>query len=282
MTVNGIKPDFLIIGAMKAGTTTLYDRLLHHPQVGMSREKETDFFIEQKNWHRGMEWYQAQFRPGRLRYGEASPNYTKREAFPGVPERVAQTLPDAKFIFLARDPVARAVSQYRHAILSGVDLPLPAALPGTHHVQHLIDASAYARQLAPWLEIFPRDRFLFLQFEEMIHDPAKTLSKLAGFLAIDDVWPTAAAGASNTAESLSRLPPWLFRFRNTPAAAALKRVLPADLKSQLKSRLARGTPRQAPPLGPQIEALIRDALQDDSARFAAISGLELMTKGEHR
>ena len=67
-----ILPDFIIIGAMKAGTTTLYEMLSHHPAIGMSREKETDFFIATRNWQRGLGWYHGQFTPGHAIQGEAS------------------------------------------------------------------------------------------------------------------------------------------------------------------------------------------------------------------
>ncbi|MEZ5721509.1 MAG: sulfotransferase [Paracoccaceae bacterium] len=83
-------PQFIIIGAMKSGTTTLYRYLDLHPAVEMSRDKETDFFLTEKNRARGLDWYAAQFTSEARVRGEASPNYTKRRDFPGVPERLAR------------------------------------------------------------------------------------------------------------------------------------------------------------------------------------------------
>lgn len=267
-----ILPDFIIIGAMKAGTTTLYEYLSRHPQVGMSREKETDYFVAGRGWERGLAWYQAQFSPGRQVYGEASPNYTKYQAFPGVPDRVAALIPQCKLIFIARDPVARAQSQYRHAVLSGEVLPPPDRLIGSHHVQHLIDTSSYAAQIDPWLARFPRQNFLFLQFEDLITDPLPVLTEVAGFLGITDAWPAPGAIAANSSDSLARLPPWLFALRKMRLAGWIKQVLSADTRTRLKGMVQGKTPRTAPDLPPDVLAYIKAEVAADAARFRAMTG----------
>jgi hypothetical protein len=88
-------PSFLIIGAMKAGTTSLYHYLKSHPQIHMSRIKELDFFVTELNWGRGLDWYSQQFSgigTNVLAAGEASTNYTKYPRYKGVPERISMTL----------------------------------------------------------------------------------------------------------------------------------------------------------------------------------------------
>ena len=267
----GILPDFIIIGAMKAGTTTLYEYLSRHPQVGMSREKETDYFVAGRGWERGLPWYQAQFSPGKQVYGEASPNYSKCQAFPGVPDRVAGLIPAAKLIFIARDPVARAESQYRHAVLSGE--ALPDQLIGSHQLQHLIDVSSYAAQIDPWLARFPRENMLFLQFEALTADPVPVLTQLAGFLGIADAWPAPGTIAANSSNSLARLPPWLFVLRKMRAAGWLKELMSAEMRGRLKGMLQGRRARVAPDLPPDVLDHIRAALAADMERFAAMSGL---------
>ncbi|MEO1284986.1 MAG: sulfotransferase domain-containing protein, partial [Pseudomonadota bacterium] len=81
-------PHFIIIGAMKSGTTTLYRHLDEHPDVDMSRDKETDLFVSEKNWSRGLGWYSNQFSRADAVRGEASPNYSKSRDFPGVAKRM--------------------------------------------------------------------------------------------------------------------------------------------------------------------------------------------------
>ena len=93
-----IRPDFIVIGSMKSGTTSLYRWLSAHPDIGMSRDKETDYFVAEKSFGRGPEWYAAQFAPGSKIYGEASPNYSKVDDFRGVPARIRAALPDVRLI----------------------------------------------------------------------------------------------------------------------------------------------------------------------------------------
>ena len=117
-------PNFIVIGAMKSGTTSLFHYLQAHPQVFMSPLKEVEFFVEEKNWRRGMDWYRAQFAgasPGALAIGEASTAYTKYPEYPGVPERIASSLPDARLIYILRDPIERIRSHYQHRVLSGAE-----------------------------------------------------------------------------------------------------------------------------------------------------------------
>lgn len=276
----GILPDFIIIGAMKAGTTTLYEYLSRHPDVGMSREKETDYFVAGRGWDRGLPWYQAQFSPGRRIYGEASPNYTKFQAFPDVPDRVAAIIPAAKLIFIARDPVARAESQYRHAVLSGEVMPSLDKLAGSHQLQHLIDVSSYAAQIDQWLARFPPENFLFLRFEQLIADPAPVLSALARFLGIEDEWPAPGTIAANSSESLARLPPWLFTLRKMRVAAWLKQLISAEMRGRLKGMVLGRKARVVPELPSEVLDLVRAAVQSDMERFAAISGLGFQPPGQ--
>src|SRR5690242_11569113 len=114
-------PTFLVIGAMKAGTTSLYEYLRAHPQIFMATPKELHFFPESKHWGDGVDWYTAHFEAGRddAVRGEISPSYSQADQFPGVAARVAQVVPDAKIVYLVREPVARAQSMYLHEVASG-------------------------------------------------------------------------------------------------------------------------------------------------------------------
>ncbi len=269
----GILPDFIIIGAMKAGTTTLYDHLAGHPDVGMSREKETDFFVAEKNWSRGLDWYHSQFKPGFACYGEASPNYTKAPTFDGVAGRIKAHVPDCRFIFICRDPVERAVSQYRHAVLSGQPIPAPEALPGTPDLDHLIETSAYGAQITTYLTHFDRDRFLFLEFESLIATPETVLTEVAQFLGIRDAWPSVRKTAANSSDNIARLPLWVFRLRDNPVVARVTAALPRGARSRIKNALRRKTPRPVAAIGPDLRDIIAARLREDIQRFRHLTGL---------
>jgi hypothetical protein len=85
---HNILPNLIVIGAMKSGTTSLHHYLGLHPEVHMSPTKELDFFINEKNWIRGLNWYHSQFKEKRPIVGESSPNYTKHPTFSHVPENI--------------------------------------------------------------------------------------------------------------------------------------------------------------------------------------------------
>lgn len=266
------EPDFIIIGAMKAGTTRLYDHCAAHVQIGMSRLKETDYFIAEKNWGRGCDWYAGLFPEGRDRLGEASPNYTKARAFPGVPARIAAANPACRLIFLARDPVLRAESQYAHAVLSGIAVPPLSELPGSAMFDHLIDVSSYAAQLGLYLRIFPRSQLLCLSFESYVRDPAATLSEIADFLGIRNHWGPTPPGAANSAGVLSRLPSWAFSGRDHWLGQLARRHLPRHLIHRGLARLP-GRPRPIPRFGPDLHRILADRLAPDAVAFRRISGL---------
>ncbi|MEM9772050.1 MAG: sulfotransferase domain-containing protein, partial [Cyanobacteria bacterium P01_D01_bin.73] len=98
-------PSFVIIGAMKGGTTSLHRYIASHPNVVTSSIKETDFFRSAKDYSKGIDWYESLFEGSGTYAFEASTNYTMRHKFPGVPERMHSVLPNAKLIYLLRDPI---------------------------------------------------------------------------------------------------------------------------------------------------------------------------------
>ncbi|MDX1394802.1 MAG: sulfotransferase domain-containing protein, partial [Gemmatimonadota bacterium] len=108
----GCLPNLLVIGAMNAGTTSLYHYLRLHPEIHMSTPKELTFFADEWNWPRGLDWYASHFDPSFAVNGEASPLYTTYPECPEIAERIGRNLPDVKLLYLVRDPIARMISQY--------------------------------------------------------------------------------------------------------------------------------------------------------------------------
>lgn len=182
-------PNFLVIGAMKAGTTSLYEYLRHHPQIFMSGVKELDFFVEHMNWRRGRAWYEAQFRSvksGAIAIGEASPSYSKHPLLPGVPARVAALLPDVRLIYLVRHPIERMRSHYLHQVIIGKERrPLAQALvemPG-----YLI-TSQYALQVEQYLRYVALERILIVKSEDLRDARLDTVRQVYRFLGVDSTY----------------------------------------------------------------------------------------------
>ena len=160
-------PTFIVIGAGKAGTTSLWAYLQEHPQVFMSARKELDFFTTEHNWHRGLEWYESHFADAGTAkaHGEVSGNYTNWPDYVGVPERMASVVPGARLVYVVRHPIDRMVSGYRYLRARGLEArPMAQAF---RERPMYTNASSYATQIEQFLEHFPRDQLLVIVSEHL-------------------------------------------------------------------------------------------------------------------
>jgi hypothetical protein len=269
---DSIRPDFIVIGAMKCGTTTLFRHLGKHPEIGLSQDKETDFFLAEQNFARGFDWYGDQFRPGARVYGEASPNYTKCNEFPGVPARIRRHLPDAALIYMVRDPVDRFVSQYLHHMNSGeIDIP-PERILDTSAGRHYLDCSRYHRQLSAYLAHFPLEHILVLCLDELQRAPAALLRRTFAFLGVDPAVEVEGLDENhNRGADLQRMPAWYFAARRLPLLRNVKQRLPAGLQQAMTARIARASGRRLPQVGDDLRSALRDALAEDAAAFRKLT-----------
>ena len=178
-------PHFIIIGAMKAGTTSLYHYLKRHPEVTMSGVKETNFFLE-RNFSQGLDWYRRQFPGDEWIKGEASTNYTKYPAQKGVPERIYRTLPGVKLIYVLRDPISRVVSHVHHNLLKGSEEADSWREKLKDTDSHYIQCSLYSMQLEQYLQWFPPEQILIVTTEELNNQRKATLQKIFRFIGVED------------------------------------------------------------------------------------------------
>lgn len=178
-------PTFMVIGAMKTGTTSLYEYLRAHDQVFMPDFKELDFFVAESNWARGLSWYCRQFTgaEGARAVGEASTAYTQYPVHDGVPERIAQLLPGVRLVYVVRDPVERIRSHYQHLVLTGVEKRPPEVAVLENPVY--LAASRYAMQLGRYLDHFPAEQILVVTSESLKDDRVATVQRVYEFLGVD-------------------------------------------------------------------------------------------------
>ena len=178
-------PNLVIIGAMKCGTTSLHYYLNLHPEIRMTREKELNFFIKERNWDRGIDWYRAHFRGSEKIHGESSPNYTNYPVWGGVPERMHSVIPDAKLIYILRDPIERIISHYIHEYSEGRESrPINEALKEFN--SSYIYRSRYYMQLEQFLQFFPASNILIITQENLYRNRLQTLKEVFKFLNVDD------------------------------------------------------------------------------------------------
>lgn len=218
---NGALPTFFIIGAPKAGTTSLHHYLEQHPQIQMSAFKEPSFFapaLDPFHAKRGvsrLDKYEQLFDPTVRVRGESSTNYAEYPFRQRVPERIKELVPKAKFIYLVRDPVDRTVSHYRHLVSSSGERRSPEEIlsdlsdPRTP----CVCASLYALQLELYLHHFSRERILVIDQAELLTDRRATLRKIFAFLAVDDGFDSSQFDVEYLKGSEHRTyPPGLARF----------------------------------------------------------------------
>ena len=180
----GALPNLIIIGGLKCGTTSVHHYLGLHPEIAMSRPKELNFFVEELNWPLGADWYASHFPPEARVRGETSPHYTNRPRFKGVPERIAKLVPDARLVYVVRDPIDRMLSHYLHSVGGGYeDRELEDAL--TDEGGAYVARSRYFLQLEPYLDAFPREQIALVTREELKEDRSATMRRLFEFLEVD-------------------------------------------------------------------------------------------------
>lgn len=185
-------PDFVVIGAAKAGTTSLCADLARHPNVYFSQPKEPEFFCRDEKYGLGHEWYEnlfAEARPGQI-VGEGSTMYTNCVRFPNAMERMHSLIPDAKLIYMVRHPVERAYSYWLQIMKNqanfGGDMEVPRDFDrAVESHEPIISIGDYKLQLDHVLRFYSRSRVHVVVFEEYTRDRLKTLDRLCPFLGIE-------------------------------------------------------------------------------------------------
>jgi Sulfotransferase domain len=246
-----VLPNFLIVGAARSGTTTLYSHLKDHPDVYLPANKrpEPHFFLKTAEFTRGLAYYEERYFSAcrnQKAVGEASTSYLFG---PDVPKRIRGSLPDVKLVCILRDPVERAFSSYWHTVKSGLEtLPFEEAILRETVRKDEIAGTAldeiapfayaerglYHRQLSRWLSEFPRSQMKIVIFDDFVADPIGILREIAGFLEVSpDGLPKRAVEIENKSVPVeAQIPPSTRRilidgFRED--VIALGRLLDRDL-----------------------------------------------------
>jgi len=190
--------NFFCIGAQKAGTTTLYHLLSQHPKVYLPKEKEAHFFDDDTEYNKGLDYYLERYFPDQAKaewMGTITPSYS---LFEKVPERIKESLgTKVKFIFILRNPVERLWSQYHMNLsLKRESLSLADAIKAEkkrmqgslrHQKRYsYVNRGLYAQQIEYYLEYFPKENFLFLDFQDdFVSNLQNGIKKIEEFLKLE-------------------------------------------------------------------------------------------------
>jgi hypothetical protein len=206
-------PNLIIIGGLKCGTTSIHHYLGLHPEVQMSKPKELNFFVQELSWDLGLDWYRGRF-DGRFKVrGESSPHYTHLPRYTGVAERIHQHVPEAKLIYMVRDPISRILSHWCHAVGAGYE-PRPMEEALDREDQGYVTRSLYWTQLQPYLELFDRSQIEVIAQEELQSDREGTMRRAFRFAGVDEgftseqferEWEKSSAKESDRYQFMERL-----------------------------------------------------------------------------
>ena len=261
-------PDFIIIGAMKCGTSTLQAQLAAQPGIFMTTPKEPNYFSDDDVFARGEAWYDGLFaeaRPGDLT-GEASTHYTKLPTYPETLARMTARVPAPKLIYMMRDPLQRAVSHYIHEWTMEVMGDDPVEAFRSH--PELIAYSRYAMQLAPFVERYGRDAILLIRLEQMKADPEGTLARVGHFLGREDlVWNHDLGDQNVSAERIRKLPLHGLIVDNPVAVALRRNLVPKSVRRWIRESRQMKT---RPELPESLKAELRAIFAEDQAELAAL------------
>ena len=267
-------PSFVIIGAMKSGTTSLAAYLNAHPDAYCSVEPH--YF--DREFDRGLDWYREHFREAgaAAAVGDKSPSYMYH---PAAIERLAVTLPDAKLVAILRNPVDRAHSHYWHQVRTGRETlsfgdaiaAEPERLAGSrgHSPYAYADRGMYLRQLEHVSGLVPREKLLVLMFEDLRTDPTSTFASLCDHIGIDASFvPPLVGEPTNTFRTYR--PRWLW---NAMHKYRLWRRLPRPVAE----RMGRAMTREASytPMEPAVRARLLARFAEPNAALAAWLGRDL-------
>jgi hypothetical protein len=260
-------PNFIIIGGLKCGTTSIHHYLGLHPEIQMSKPKELNFFVTELNWDLGLDWYASRFDDRFKVRGESSPHYTNLPRYEGVPERIRTHCPDARLLYMVRDPIKRILSHWVHATGAAYETRDMVEVLSDPNNQY-VNRSRYWMQLQPYLEHFDREQIEVITQEELQGDREGTMRKAFGFVGVDETftseqfdreWEKSAAKSGDKyqlMEKLIKLPGFRSFDRNfdrlperlrwvvekvvhdPEMPPAPKPVLPDDLFESLRGRFA--------------------------------------------
>jgi len=292
-------PNLFIIGAAKAGTTSLHEVLRQHPDIFMSEIKEPGFFSTEKNYQRGVQWYQDTHFSQALGYkrrGESSVNSLFWSEIAAGRIRATYGGREVKFIAIFRDPVQRAYSYYWMHVHTGLEtLSFEDALAreperlranreslqsaGRGHFGYF-RGGCYASLLQPFLDLFPRACFSFLLLEDLHKDFHGSLARLADFL---EVQPGFAFQPVRSNPAAAPMNQELSTFLHHPSGALHRLVkifsnrLPYPLRNRIRKGINQANRRKQtnPPMAAETERQLRTRYQEEIEGLEAILGRDL-------
>lgn len=270
-------PDFIIIGAMKCGTSTLAAQLEQQAGIFMPTAEELNFFSDDPTYAQGLDWYEKLFadaRPGDKK-GEGSTHYAKLPKFPNCVPRMKAALPKVKIIYIIRNPIDRLISHYMHEW--SMDIMRGNIESALKKHPELISYSCYAEQIIPYIAAYGIENIYITNLESMSKNPQSTLEDICSFLetGCKPVWQQKLSHKNASAERFKRLPMHEITFDHPIAISLRKALIPQKIRSKIKeSRKMRNRPEIPQKIRGELELKFIDDYQELRKKFPSAEHLE--------
>jgi hypothetical protein len=264
-------PGFLVVGAQKCGTTTLFEDLRSHPDIYVPDKESSGLLDPRLPEPAAVEGYRALFSAARGRLaGEVSTEYTMLPAN-DVATLAREVIGPARILYVVREPVARTISHHHHYYAAGlmsddIDSDVP------RHPE-LVDNSRYAMQIEPWLRAFGPSAVKVIRFESFVADRQTTADEVFAFLGVR-AWTLPAADRVHNAASdkVVAVGTWQRVSESPLYRHTLRRVLSEPVRRRLLGLvLPKAKPRPPAPAYATVETLVA-ALRPDVERLGEITG----------
>lgn len=232
-------PNFMIIGAMKSATTTLQDQLVQQEGIFMCDPKEPNFFSDDPEYNKGMDWYLGLFEsaPTNALLGEASTHYTKLPTYPETIKRIKSHCPNTQFIYVMRHPIDRLISHYIHEWSMGVyKCDINEAID---IYPELISYSSYAAQLKPYIDSYGKEKVLPVFFDRLIKNSQTELERVCEFIGYKQspLWHNSLEAKNISNKRIKKFPLYNLLIESTFSKALRRNLIPKVIRNFVKSKL---------------------------------------------
>lgn len=292
-------PNFLLIGAAKAGTSAIYNYLWQHPDIYMSGNKEPNFFllngqaaafagpgdevVNVRSVHR-LDEYEALFAgvTTEKRIGEASPAYLRSEM---AAARMAEQIPNAKLIALLRNPVERALSCFQHArrdqrepmssLLQAIEEEQTRIANNWENLWYYTTGGFYHEQLQAYYERFPKEQIGIFLYEDFVAEPLETMQQIFQFLDVEPFEPDMSVRYNVSGQARSKM---LQSFLAKPNGLKnlLKPLLPSYVRQRMVAQMmSLNVEPSKQGLSQQERAMLQSLFHDDIVQLQQLIGREL-------
>jgi len=273
-------PNLIIIGAAKCGTTSLHRYLGQHPDVWMAQPEGTQLkamrFFWREDWRERLHWYEAHFETDRPIRGEATPAYTAYAFHTGVAERMHEVIPDAKLIYLVRDPIARTVSHWVQRRADEDPTPFERYMQDYERPDNpIVCPSRYWTQLQQYLRFYDPSQILIVDQHDLKTQRRETVREVFRFVGVDERFDSPEFDAErNTRESKHgprRLAVKLWEPVIWPSSRAVPRRV-RDVIRAPASKVLLGPIREAPVLTAEMRERLREHFKPEVEGLREFTG----------